>query len=103
MANTFRIGQFGLTSFDDHNLSLSDLIHHFNDNINDNFSDVTDPLSNIYTDQPAVNIATFINVQDSSSNIYTDVTKLNKQQRDALYTDFPEVSNPVYEDMIKNT
>ena len=81
MANTFRVGQFGLTSFDDHNLSLSDLIHHFNDNINDNFSDVTDP----------------------SSNIYTNVAKLTKQQRNALYTDVPEVSDPVYEDMIKNT
>lgn len=81
MANTFRVGQFGLTSFDDHSMSLSDLIHHFNDNINDNFSDVTDP----------------------SSNIYTNVAKLTKQQRNALYTDVPEVSDPVYEDMIKNT
>jgi|TARA_R100000234_G_scaffold85071_1_gene54157 hypothetical protein len=81
MANTFRIGQFGLTSFDDHNISLSDLIHHFNDNINENFSDVTDP----------------------ASNIYTDVAKLTRQQRNALYTDVPAVSDPVYEDMIKNT
>jgi hypothetical protein len=81
MANTFRIGQFGLTSFDDHNISLSDLIHHFNDNINENFSDVTDP----------------------ASNIYTDVAKLTRQQRNALYTDVPSVSDPVYEDMIKNT
>jgi len=81
MANTFRVGQFGLTSFDDHSMSLSDLIHHFNDNINDNFSDVT----------------------DASSNIYTNVAKLTKQQRNALYTDVPEVSDPVYEDMIKNT
>lgn len=81
MANTFRVGQFGLTSFDDHNMSLSDLIHHFNDNINENFIDVTDP----------------------SSNIYTNVAKLTKQQRNALYTDVPEVSDPVYEDMIKNT
>jgi len=81
MANTFRIGQFGLTSFDDHNISLSDLIHHFNDNIDENFSDVTDP----------------------ASNIYTDVAKLTRQQRNALYTDVPAVSDPVYEDMIKNT
>ena len=77
MANTFRVGQFGLTSFDDHNMSLSDLIHHFNDNITD--------------------------VTDASSNIYTNVAKLTKQQRNALYTDVPEVSDPVYEDMIKNT
>ena len=103
MANTFRVGQFGLTSFDDHSMSLSDLIHHFNDNINDNFSDVPDPLSNIYTDQPDVNIANFINVQDSSNDIYTDVTKLTRQQRNALYTDVSAVSDPVYEDMIKNT
>ena len=103
MANTFRVGQFGLTSFDDHTMSLSDLIHHFNDNINNNFSNVTDPLSSIYTDQPDVNIATFINVQDSSNNIYTDVTKLTKQQRNALYTDVSAVLDPVYEDMIKNT
>lgn len=81
MANTFRIGQFGLTSFDDHNISLSDLIHHFNDNIDENFSDVTDP----------------------ASNIYTDVAKLTRQQRNALYTDVPAVSDPVYEDRIKNT
>ena len=81
MANTFRIGQFGLTSFDDHNISLSDLIHHFNDNIDENFSDVTDP----------------------ASNIYTDVAKLTRQQKNALYTDVPAVSDPVYEDMIKNT
>ena len=103
MANTFRVGQFGLSSFDDHSMSLSDLIHHFNDNINDNFSDVSDPLSNIYTDQPDVNIATFINVQDSSNDIYTDVTKLTRQQRNALYTDVSAASDPVYEDMIKNT
>ncbi len=81
MANTFRIGQFGLTSFDDHNISLSDLIDHFNDNINENFS----------------------NVPDYASNIYTDVAKLTKQQRNALCTDVPAVSDPVYEDMIKNT
>ena len=34
MAKTWRTGQFGLTSFNDHDISLSSLIDHFNDDIN---------------------------------------------------------------------
>ena len=39
MANTWRRGEFGLTSFDDHNLSFNELIQHFNDDVNENFID----------------------------------------------------------------
>lgn len=41
MAKTWRTGEFGLTSFDDHNLEFNELIQHFNDNINENFDDLS--------------------------------------------------------------
>lgn len=98
MANTWRIGEFGLTAFGDHNHSFNQLIQHFNDDINSNYVDIPIPSDATYGDRVT-----------PSSNIYTDVTRniytfSNVEiPSDANYNDVPLISNPVYEDKIKNT
>jgi hypothetical protein len=115
MANTWRVGEFGLTSFDDHDLSLSDLIQHFNDDINSNFT-------NIPTPDGKVDEATFTNIPTPDGKVdepsFTMIpTPLGKVEEPS-YTPVPDstiptftsipsldgkVDEPVYEDRIKNT
>tara|TARA_R100000951_G_scaffold112097_1_gene111934 strand:- start:461 stop:757 length:297 start_codon:yes stop_codon:yes gene_type:complete len=98
MANTWRIGEFGLTAFGDHNHSFNQLIQHFNDDINSNYVDI-----------PILGDATYNDRSTASSDIYTNVprnvyTFSNVEIiSDANYSDVPLIGNPVYEDKIKNT
>ena len=100
MARTWRIGEFGLTSFDDHSLSLNDLIQHFNDNINENFIDLSILADVSSTDLPITND---VNTTDKGKvNVsYTDIGLAS----DSIYTDISNPAIPVssYEDRIKNT
>tara|TARA_X000000368_G_scaffold276334_1_gene219216 strand:- start:1458 stop:1805 length:348 start_codon:yes stop_codon:yes gene_type:complete len=115
MANTWRVGQFGLTSFDDHNLSLSDLIQHFNDDINNNFTDIPVP-------DGKVDLAVFTNIPTPDGNVdeptYTMVPQPLGKVAEPGYTKVPDsnvpsftniplpdgkVDEPIYEDRIKNT
>ena len=100
MANTWRRGEFGLTSFDDHNLEFNELIQHFNDNINENFVDLS-IVSDISTAdiQIALDVSTTDMGKDDIS--YTDIALAS----DNIYTDIAKSSVPVsgYEDRIKNT
>ena len=100
MAKTWRTGEFGLTSFDNHSLLFDELIQHFNDNINENFADI-DTLSDIGTQDMGV-------ISDVST---TDMGKDNTGYNDIalsgsnIYTDIAKSATPVsgYEDRIKNT
>ncbi len=100
MAKTWRTGEFGLTSFDDHSLFFNELIQHCNDNINENFADIAilsdistqdvPVVSDISTTDMAKDDTDYIDIALSGSNIYTDIAKSAKP-----------VSG--YEDRIKNT
>jgi hypothetical protein len=98
MAKTWRTGQFGLTSFDNHDISLSSLIDHFNDNINENFSDIAITADATFGD---VAIPSDVTTTDITGVVYTysDVSIPS----DALYSDTDDVSEPTYIDLIKNT
>jgi len=100
MAKTWRTGEFGLTSFDDHNLEFNELIQHFNDNINENFVDLS-IVSDISTAdiQIALDVSTTDMGKDDIS--YTDIALASNN----IYTDIAKSSVPVsgYEDRIKNT
>jgi len=100
MAKTWRVGEFGLTSFDNHNLLFSELIQHFNDNINENFSDIA-ILSDISTQDKSdiSNVSTTDMGKDNTG--YTDVALSSSN----IYTDISNSAMPAsgYEDRIKNT
>ena len=104
MAKTWRTGEFGLTSFDDHNLEFNELIQHFNDNINENFDDTL----NLYK---STNVKSTADIQIALDVSTTDMDKNNTGYTDIalsgsnIYTDIAKYVTPVsgYEDRIKNT
>jgi len=98
MAKTWRTGEFGLTGLDDHNVSFDFLIEHFNDNINENFSDIAITADATFGD---VAIPSDVTTTDINRVVYTysDVSIPS----DALYSDIGDVSEPTYNDFIKNT
>jgi len=100
MAKTWRTGEFGLTSFDDHSLFFNELIQHFNDNINENFSDIA-ILSDISTQDIGVISDVNTTDMDKDDTSYTDIALSGSN----IYTDIAKSSTPVsgYEDRIKNT
>ena len=100
MANTWRRGEFGLTSFDDHNLSFNELIQHFNDNVNENFIDLS-IVSDISTTDIQIAVDVSTTDEGKASVSYTDIGLASSD----IYTDIVNPAIPVsgYEDRIKNT
>ena len=100
MAKTWRTGEFGLTSFDDHNLEFNELIQHFNDNINENFDDLS-TVSDISTADIQIALDVSTTDMDKNNTGYTDIALSGSN----IYTDIAKYVTPVsgYEDRIKNT
>lgn len=100
MAKTWRTGEFGLTSFDDHSLSFSELIQHFNDNINENFNDLS-IVSDISTTDIQISLDVSTTDKGKANISYTDIGLASSN----IYTDIAKSAIPVsgYEDRIKNT
>tara|TARA_R110000803_G_scaffold8575_3_gene27356 strand:- start:509 stop:805 length:297 start_codon:yes stop_codon:yes gene_type:complete len=98
MANTWRPGEFGLSSFDFHNISFDSLIQHFNDDINGNYDDYPLPTDPTYGDVPIPSDSSFTNV---SRTIYT--FSAVPLPSDATYGDVALPTDPTYNDLIKNT
>lgn len=100
MAKTWRTGEFGLTSFDDHNLEFNELIQHFNDNINENFDDLS-TVSDISTADIQIALDVSTTDMDKNNTDYTDIALSGSN----IYTDIAKYVTPVsgYEDRIKNT
>jgi|APSaa5957512493_1039668.scaffolds.fasta_scaffold46632_2 hypothetical protein len=98
MANTWRPGEFGLSSFDFHNISFDALIQHFNDDVNGNYADNPLPTDPTYGDVPIPSDSSFTNV---SRTIYT--FSAVPLPSDATYGDVALPTDPTYNDLIKNT
>jgi len=111
MAKTWRIGQFGLTSFDDHDISLSSLTDHFNDNINNNYSDYPIPSDSNFTDIPQpfgkVSEPSFTMIPTPLGKVeepsYTPVSNSTIPTFTSIPSPDGKVDEPVYDDKIKNT
>lgn len=117
MANTWRVGQFGLTSFDDHNHTLGELIQHFSDDINSRYTDI--PISDGKVDEPTYTLIpgplgkvaepTYVMVPAPLGKVsepsYVMIPETTGKVAEPTYTVPTQVAlpTPVYEDLIINT
>lgn len=98
MANTWRPGEFGLSSFDFHNISFDALIQHFNDDVNGNYADNPLPTDPTYGDVP-------LPTDGSYTNLDTTVFSMSNVPlpSDPTYGDVSDPAKPIYDNLIKNT
>ena len=100
MAKTYRPGQFGTTTFSQHNVSFDFLNDHFNDDINNFYTDKNTLFNATYTDKNTRHLNIYTDKSSLQTTTYTDKSTI---KNDNIYTDKNTVHNVVYDDYVKNT
>ena len=72
MANTWKKGNFGLSSLEDLGQGFDNLIQSFNDNLDGNYTNVAIPSDETFTDVSIPSDATYTDVSKPSVPTYTD-------------------------------
>ena len=93
MANTWKKGNFGVSSLSDINRSFDELEQHFNDWTDGNFTDISWSLRSV-TDVSSPSVPTLTDISVSLASM-SDVSSPS----DPSYTNISNPSEPTYEDI----